>query len=295
MNIPKSLIRSLYDIQHLRIQTGNRIVAEVKARMGQLPGQKEETIDDAEAKQYLDIARAEYKRIADAFVLNRAADYFKVKYGQYQIISDPAMLLFVKLYMKHLEDEADMEKIVAKVVQQHPMWEAFLADVKGCGPLMSAVLLSELDPRKARHVSSFWKYAGLDVASDGRGRGRYKEHLVDAEYTNKDGKQDTRKSITFNPFLKTKLYVLATCFIKCRESKYRKVYDDYKHRLENHAVHAEKSKGHRNNMAIRYTLKIFLQDLWLKWRELEGLPISAPYHEAILGHKHGAEEAEKAA
>jgi putative transposase len=73
MNIPKSLIRSLYDIQHLRIQTGNRIVAEVKARMGQLPGQKEETIDDAEAKQYLDIARAEYKRIADAFVLNRAA------------------------------------------------------------------------------------------------------------------------------------------------------------------------------------------------------------------------------
>jgi len=55
MNIPKSLIRSLYDIQHLRIQTGNRIVAEVKARMGQLPGQKEETIDDAEAKQYLDI------------------------------------------------------------------------------------------------------------------------------------------------------------------------------------------------------------------------------------------------
>ena len=89
MNIPKSLIRSLYDIQHLRIQTGNRIVAEVKARMGQLPGQKEETIDDAEAKQYLDIAPAEYKRIADAFVLNRAANYFKIKYEQYQIISDP--------------------------------------------------------------------------------------------------------------------------------------------------------------------------------------------------------------
>jgi hypothetical protein len=48
-------------------------------------------------------------------------------------------------------------------------------------------------------------------------------------------------------------------------------------------------------MAIRYTIKIFLQDLWLKWRELEGLPVSAPYHEAILGHKHGAEPREEAA
>ena len=34
-----------------------------------------------------------------------------------------------------------------------------------------------------------------------------------------------------------------------------------------------------------YTMvKIFLQHLWLKWRELEGLPISKPYSIERLGH-----------
>lgn len=293
-NIPKSLIRSLYDIQKIRIETGNRIVAEIKARMGQLPGEKETTIDDAEARNYLKEARAEYSRITDAFVLNRAGDYFKVKYDGYQIIADPVMLLFVRLYMKHVEDEANIEKIVAKIVARHPMWDAFLRDVKGCGPLMSAVILSEFDIHKAERISQFWAYAGLDVAADGRGRGRYKEHLIDVDYTDKDGKAAIRKGITFNPFLKTKLVgVLASSFVKQTKpepSHYRTVYDNYKHRLENHAKHKDKSKGHRNNMALRYVVKIFLQDLWLKWRQVEGLPITAPYHEAVLGHKHHEKE-----
>lgn len=291
MNIPKSLIRSLYDIQKIRIETGNRIVAEIKARMGQRPGEKESTIEDKEAANYLTEARLEYKRITDAFVLNRAADFFKVKYEEYHIIADPVMLLFIKLYMKHLDDEAGMEKIVAKIVEQHPMWKAFLLPTKGCGPLMSAVILSEFDIHKAERISQFWAYAGLDVASDGRGRGRYKEHLVDVEYKDKDGKVATRKGITFNPFLKTKLVgVLASCFLRqsAETCPYRKMYDDYKHRLENHIKHQDKSKGHRHNMAMRYMIKMFLQDLWLKWREIEGLPITAPYSEAVLGHKHHA-------
>lgn len=289
MNISKSLIRSLYDVQKVRIETGNRIVAEIKSRMGQRPGKKEETIEDKEAKQYLTIARSEYKRTTDAFVLNKAADYFKVEFSEYQIIADPTMLLFVELYVKYLDNEARQEKIVAKIVARHPMWDAFLKDVKGCGPLMSAVILSEFDIRKAVRISQFWAYAGLDVASDGRGRGRYKEHLVDVEYTDKEGKQKTKKGITFNPFLKTKLVgVLASCFLKIRDCEYRKVYDNYKHRLENHAKHKDKSKGHRHNMAMRYMIKIFLQDLWLKWREVEGLEITRPYAEDKLGHEHAA-------
>lgn len=290
MNVPKSLIRSLYDLQHIRIQTGNRIVAEIKVRMGQKPGEKEDKVD-AEAKQYLDAARSEYKRIADAFVLNKAADYFKVEYSDYQIISDPAMLLFMQAYMRQVQDETGMTKAIAKVVQEHPLWDAFLNDVKGCGPLMSAVILSEFDIEKAERISQFWSYAGVDVASDGRGRGRYKEHLVEKEYTDKDGKKQTKKGITFNPFLKTKLVgVLASCFLKQKAEtcKYRKVYDDYKHRLENHEKHQDKTKGHRHNMAIRYMIKIFLQDLWLAWREVEGLEITQPYNEKVLGHKHHA-------
>jgi hypothetical protein len=43
------------------------------------------------------------------------------------------------------------------------MWDAFFRDIKGCGTLMSAVCIAYLDPYKARHVSSFYRYAGLDT------------------------------------------------------------------------------------------------------------------------------------
>lgn len=42
--------------------------------------------------------------------------------------------------------------------------------------------------------------------------------------------------------------------------------------------------GHLHHRAMRKTGKIFLQHLWLKWRESEGLSISKPYAEAMLGH-----------
>ena len=401
MQVSKSLVRTMYDLQHERIQTGNRICAEIKARLGQRPGMSEKELEK-EAKTYLEEARKEFKRITDGFVLTNASKYLKANLDGCEIITDAGMLTFVDLYDKQLENEEKMAKVIGKIVEQHPMWEAFLHGVRGCGPLMSAVILSEFDPAKADDVSKFWKYAGMDVVrrfylkdgkhkdapemvetrhptgyrtegprfigesdvfamydektgdlmgtygldlskpGEGAGRSRKPEHLVDVEYTDKDGKTKTKKSITFNPFLKTKLLgVLAASFIKdvewspcdvatyeataedrrkmkkvkktdeketphiiIREGKYRTIYSDYKRRLECHAKYgiehdedriAEMKaqtgnkyspKLHRHNMAIRYCVKMFVQDLWLAWRKQEGLPITAPYCEAVLGQKH---------
>lgn len=47
---------------------------------------------------------------------------------------------------------------------------------------------------------------------------------------------------------------------------------------------------HRKNMAIRYMVKVFLKDLWVAWRTLEGLPVTPDYAEAKLGLKHGGGE-----
>jgi len=44
------------------------------------------------------------------------------------------------------------------------------------------------------------------------------------------------------------------------------------------------SKGHLQMMARRYACKIFLQHLWLKWREIEGLAVSEPWILAHGGH-----------
>jgi hypothetical protein len=42
--------------------------------------------------------------------------------------------------------------------------------------------------------------------------------------------------------------------------------------------------GHIRNMTLRYTVKRFLADLWIAWRQLEGLPITLPYAHAVKGH-----------
>ena len=86
--------------------------------------------------------------------------------------------------------------------------------------------------------------------------------------------------------MKTKLVgVLGTSFLRSA-SEYREYYDNYKNRIENHEAHKDKTKGHRHNMAIRYMVKRFLVDLHMKWRALEGLPVSEEYAEAKLGMKH---------
>jgi hypothetical protein len=52
---------------------------------------------------------------------------------------------------------------------------------------MAGVILSEIDITKAEYPSSLHKYAGLDVAGDGQGRSRKKEHLEESDYIDKDG------------------------------------------------------------------------------------------------------------
>ena len=124
---------------------------------------------------------------------------------------------------------------------------------------------------------------GLDVAGDGKGRTRKQEHLVDREYKDKNGNDATRKSITYNPFAKTKLMgVLAGSFLRCA-SPYAQVYKDYKQRLEHHPAHKEKTVAHRHQMAMRYMAKRFLVDLHAKWRALEGLEVTQEYAVRKLG------------
>lgn len=158
---------------------------------------------------------------------------------------------------------------------------------RGIDSVTAGKLIGTIDIYKARKVSQIWSYAGYDVVN-GEGRSRKKHHLVEVQYTDKNGNQATRMGLSHNPDLKQDLYVLATNFIRSKHPKYSKVFYDYRERLENNPKHAEKTKLQRRNMAYRYMVKIFLLDLYLKWRELEGLPITAPYSEDKLGRPpHG--------
>jgi len=281
----RTLVRGAYDIQKLRIQTGNRVVANFKAKLGQVPSISEEESLDNDGKTVLADLRKSYDKIMDGVLKFPRQKGFK---GD-EIINAYTELCLVHQYVDLERAEAFHFGRLKSVLEDFAIYTNFLVNVKGCGPAMAGVIIGEIDIHEATYVSSLWKYCGLDVASDGNGRSRKKEHLREYGYLDKDGEMQTKMGITFNPFLKTKLIgVLGSSFLRAGEHKYSKAYYDYKNRLENHAVHAEKSKGHRHNMATRYMVKLFLMDLYAEWREAEGLEVAKPYHEAKLGLVHKA-------
>lgn len=173
--------------------------------------------------------------------------------------------------------EKDAKKtMIAYGKQSGEIWD-WLTGIKGIGKHTAAKLIALFDdPAKFETVSKFWRYSGWAVI-DGR-----------REY-NKAGEQSH-----YNMRLKSECYLVGEQFIKHSTPLYRDLYDDEKVRLR--TLHPEPvevdgkkryTDGHIHAMARRKVIKLFLQHLWVKWREFEGLPVSEPYAIAHLDkHTH---------
>jgi hypothetical protein len=190
---------------------------------------------------------------------------------------DMEILLEIKERRDHvLELEEATAKMLAKEVHKHPLWDCFLKHVKGCGEGVGAVIISEFDINKAPTVSNLWSFAGLAPGKDRKVKG---------------------KKCPYNQFLRAKLCgVLGSGFL-IANSPYRSFYDNMKNRLESAGwgmdskTPTDKNRpkaGHQHKAATRYMVKMFLRDLYVAWRTLEGLEVRAPYQEEYLGHKHSA-------
>jgi len=280
----KTIVRGSYQIQKLRIQTGNRVVISFKNKIIALYKGKPEEFELPKGKDLLADLRYSYDKITDKITDNTVDNLpTRAKFKPHGLIMDYTDLVMMNQYVSLVKSEESHFKALKNTLADFPIYNKYFKDVNGMGPAMAGVIISEIDIEKSKYPSSIYRYAGLDVGPDGRGRGRYKEHLVDVEYVDKEGKTQTKKSITFNPFLKTKLVgVLGGSFLIHNE-KYSKIYNDYKNRLENHAKYKDESKGHRHNMAIRRMIKLFINDMYNAWRKLEDLEVFPPYHVAKLG------------
>lgn len=291
--IIRTSVRSIYDLQKLRIQNGNRITAAFRYKLGLESSQAED--ENEEASNLLNELRAEFKRITDG--VKRITKNIKC---DSPLITTRGELALIESYERQLEAELIHEKAILDELSRERIWTDYLQGIRGVGPLMAGVILSEIDIHKCNSISALWAYCGLDVvvSTDEKtgelleeGRSRKRHHLKPKTYVNSDGEIKETVGITFNPFLKTKLVgVLGSVFIKLG-GKYREIYDGYKHRLENHPKHKDKTKGHRHNMAVRYMIKYFLADLWTEWRTIEGLPVRNSYSEGKLGIVHSQKAA----
>ena len=287
-------VENFYDIQKLRIQCGNRICAAFK--MG---------ADVEEETSALKSILNEYERITDVYVekfgskprsLGKAVDsmsdtaYIKSVFD-YSLVSQ---------YRALLDQENESNQMLTKIVKDHPMWDLFFKDAKGCGPVIAGICLAYFDVHKAPYVSNFWSYAGLGTRVDqetGERVAMSRYATIDQEYVDKDGNTKTRKSIGYNDFLHTKLLgVLGDSFIKSG-GKYRQVYDDKKNYFVCRGDMLRKD-GSVNQIrchraAIRQAVKIFLLDMWVAWRSYEGYTLTPTYAEAHLGlAPHGYNEAD---
>ena len=155
-----------------------------------------------------------------------------------------------------------------------PVWD-WLTGIKGlaAGGLAAQLLAQFDDVSKFDTVSKFWRFSGWAVI---------------------DGQIDRCKKGEKSPYnrrLKSICWLIVEQFIKQQTPIYVDIY--YAEKERQRRDHPESIKengkwkfndGHLHHRAMRKTAKIFLQHLWAKWREAEGLPVSKPYVEAILGH-----------
>lgn len=206
----------------------------------------------------------------------------------------PSRLKEVEKLLKHQ---------IEMLLREEQIYVEWLQKIKGIGPCLASGLVanimvrfatvnsledcSELQKRYAmktkdkKHlipevrgikefptISKLWAFCGL--------------HVV-------EGKAPKRKrgtKINWNPKMRVLCWKIGKSFVMVGDfykSLYRQIKDSYLQRED--LKQGKGWKGHIDMMSRRKTVKIFLQHLWLRWRQMEGLPISEPYAIDKLGHK----------
>ena len=183
-------------------------------------------------------------------------------------------------------EDTRIDTLIANTLKEMATWGEmtgaiwpWLNDIKGIGPSLAAQLLAQIDDvGKFDTISKLWRFAGWAVI-DGQ-----------AERNQRGEKSH------YNAKLKSVCWLCIDSFIKQQTPGYIDIYYAEKERQRD--LHPEKIKvngkcqfndGHIDNRARRKVAKIFLQHVWIKWREFEGLPISKPWVIDVAGHTNYVE------
>lgn len=194
-------------------------------------------------------------------------------YGKLTDVEKMYVMRFIETGKILKKEEQKTKKLIEQYLESEPMWE-WLRNIRGISSILAINLLKYFDIRKAKHPSSFWKYAGLHV-ENGVAPKRVK-----------------KKKLDFNLKARALMWKIADSFIKQRTPKYREMYDAVKKKY----LEQEYPKGylaskypqyseedtklkpkHAEMRARRYIAKQFLVDFWTEWRKREGLPVTPPY------------------
>ena len=181
----------------------------------------------------------------------------------------------VELLEEARTKENKFKKLMQSYIEQEPIYDKWLKNIKGISTLNTANLLQYFGYcEKAKHCSSLWKYAGLHVVNG------------KAPKLSMYGKgKEVETGLDYNPKLRMLMYRVGDSFVKQRTPKYRDIYDrekakqwklgDYdekKNVMRNKDVEGSpQSKGHADNRARRKMVKRFLADYYEQCLLIRGI------------------------
>ena len=220
-----------------------------------------------------------------------------------------------------LADEATiLEPKIMEIVKRQPIYQHFMKHTPGlasggiiCGYLIGFIdikhggkdgserkdkTLREWRDPVATKLSHIVRYCGYAGGTDAHGH-----------QTGRMERPQAGVKLGYNAELRTRLYQWASVLIKggstwAADTKYYKLYADTKHRLTTDPRYDEKAntfegrktdrgedaKGARAYMhskAWHKMVHLLLEDLYVVWRTIEGLPVWPSYYSAKMGYGHG--------
>lgn len=236
------------------------------------------TIDDVQAM-----------RIRTGNRLKKKADGTDQKDAEERMpdITNSSILENVDLLDGFKTQEDSLTKILENAVKQTPEWKGYFKDIKGIGPKMAAIIISEIDPVKGATVSKMWQYAGLNP---GMVRGKKKNASGEVILTDEMIRGDRKTKgflCPYNSYLKTGLCgKIVTQLMMAKNPRYYGIYLNARNFYETNPEWKSESKSHADMAAKRKVAKMFLQDYYAFVRPLYGLETRVPYAEEKMGIVH---------
>lgn len=180
-----------------------------------------------------------------------------------------------------------LESRMLRELKQIPIYQKFLSWVYGCGPVVAAYLTANIRIERSVKISQLRRYCGNAVDMNGRleRRSAGPKYAPDGSLTGAEG--------TYNATLRTALWQMMTAAFK----NSAKVLSDAPHGVTSKyldvwesTIHREWSAGREKGAFKKGRHKatdVFLEDLYIAWRAIEGLEVWPSYYAAKLGYEHG--------
>jgi hypothetical protein len=170
-------------------------------------------------------------------------------------------------------DRTKYERAMKEQLKKVPLYEVLLKNVHGCGIVTAAYLCALLDPVRGVKTSNVVRYCGLAIDPD---TGRL-ERLVAGK---------VRK---YNPTMRTVLFCMFSSLwrVSARDKVTSKYLDIWRGKVRSYEHHADGPRKGGHKAGWHTAARVFLEDVYLVLRSLNGLPVWPSFNASKLGYSHG--------